>query len=624
MNRPENLVLLDCTIRDGNYAIDFKFTEADTALLVGQLSRLGFTWIEVGHGVGLGGAAAGKGVMPASDEKLIEAAKSSGGGAKIGTFFIPGIGKMEHLEAARDAGLDFVRIGDNAPEIARTFPFVRRARELGLIPCVNMMKSYALTPEQFAEKTKEAADAGAEVVYCVDSAGSMLPDDVARYFDAARNLTNCDLGFHGHNNLMMVIANCLTAYDHGVRFLDVTLCGFGRSAGNAPTEILVAVLERYGVATGLDLFAIMDTIDQYVWPLVGQMRAHDMMAVAGGYSQFHSSFLPPIAAAARKHHAELRRLVVKVARHDPVSLDEQYLEQAAQELQDTQRINRSTALSAFNVSAISHNRISNTVESVKALLDGLVVASAKRPGTKTLLHLVATKNRVKGLVMPEFLLSDSQAIMGRVSFGTEEVLRQVVELAKPHVSNYLVSQNGGWSSGALDIVNSLVGAGRAFPVRDREVIKAFLQETLDYAAIHFGREALFVYGPNDLLWDVLQSGTQFDSVFVYGGSAPPAGLDRVIVVNNLSDWKNLKLQFNVIVCSMAPLESEARALATCLAPSGRILSVASGPGALPDIAGDRLIEVDLRQAYAGVPSKYIAVTNALNCAKSVMVPNVGS
>src|SRR5947207_15906928 len=106
MNKQQGLVLLDCTIRDGNYAIDFKFTEADTTLLVGQLSRLGFKWIEVGHGVGLGGAPAGKSVMPASDEKLITAAKASSGEAKIGTFFIPGIGRMEHLEAARDAELD--------------------------------------------------------------------------------------------------------------------------------------------------------------------------------------------------------------------------------------------------------------------------------------------------------------------------------------------------------------------------------------------------------------------------------------------------------------------------------------------------------------------------------------
>jgi hypothetical protein len=487
-----------------------------------------------------------------------------------------------------------------------------------------MMKSYALKPAQFGEQTRAAAEAGAEVVYCVDSAGSMLPDDVARYFDEARDVTDCSLGFHGHNNLMMVIANCLTAYEHGVRFLDVTLSGFGRSAGNAPTEILVAVLERYGVSTGLDLFAIMDTIDRYVWPLVGQMRAHDMMAVAGGYSQFHSSFLPQIAAAARKHRAEIRRLVVKVAQHDPVSLDEQYLKKAAHELKDTEQLTRSTALSSFSVSGISPSRISNTVESVKALLDGLIVASAKRPGTRTLLHLVASKNRVEGLVMPEFLLSDSQVVMGRVSFGTEEILRQVVKLAQPHVSNYLVSQDGGWACSALEIVDSIVGAGRAVPIRDRDLIKAFLQETLDHAAVNFGREALFVYRPNDLLWEVLISGTHFNSVFVYGGSSPPLGADRVVVLNNWSDWKNLKLQFDVIVCGTPPIEPDARALEMCLTSSGRILSVCSGPGALAALDNDKLIQVDLRQAYVGVPSKYIAVSGMLDCVQMHPEPDIGA
>lgn len=78
--------ILECTLRDGSYAVDFKFTENDTLILAGVLGRLGFRWIEVGHGVGLGAAKAGKGTMPTSDERLIEAAKRAAPNAQIGCF----------------------------------------------------------------------------------------------------------------------------------------------------------------------------------------------------------------------------------------------------------------------------------------------------------------------------------------------------------------------------------------------------------------------------------------------------------------------------------------------------------------------------------------------------------
>src|ERR1700674_3580777 len=123
MTRPR-VEILECTLRDGSYAVDFKFTENDTAVLAGVLGRLGFRWIEVGHGLGLGAGKAGKGAMPAPDERLIEAAKRAAPGAQIGCFFIPGIGTADQLKSARQAGLDFVRVGYNAPEIEDAFPYL--------------------------------------------------------------------------------------------------------------------------------------------------------------------------------------------------------------------------------------------------------------------------------------------------------------------------------------------------------------------------------------------------------------------------------------------------------------------------------------------------------------------
>ncbi len=173
------LNILECTIRDGGYAVDFQFTEADTGLLVGLLSQAGFRYVEIGHGLGLNAAKAGKGAQPASDVALIEAAKSRAAkGSLIGMFCLPGLATLDSLREAAAAGLDFLRIGGDAPVIEETLPFLAAAREAGLTVFLNLMKSYVISPEEFGRKARRGHEAGARAVYLVDSAGGMLPSDV--------------------------------------------------------------------------------------------------------------------------------------------------------------------------------------------------------------------------------------------------------------------------------------------------------------------------------------------------------------------------------------------------------------------------------------------------------------
>jgi len=612
MDSSGELLILECTIRDGNYAIDFKFTEADTNLVTGQLAHLGFKWIEIGHGLGLGGMEAGKGNMPGRDIDMIRAAKMACGDAKIGAFFIPGIGRMEHLEMARDAGLAFVRVGNNATDAEKAYPYIKRARALGLIPCLNMMKSYTVTPATFAMKAQGAVDAGAEVVYCVDSAGCMLPDDLARYYDATRDVVDCRLGFHGHNNLMMAVANCITAYKHGARYLDTSLCGLGRSAGNASTEILVAVLERLGIPTGIDLFKLMDMIEMYMWPLVAQIRPHDMMGVTAGYSQFHSSFLPKVAAAARKHHVELRRLVAEVALHDPVNVEDNFLEAAARGLANTDTPCSSEALLSFHAPGISSQRISNSMRSLQALIDGLVASSAKCAGTRAVLQLVPSEELIEGLLLPEFVLGDDQMVMGRVTFGSFDVLRQVVDLAHRDIFMFLVNQEENWAAQALQVVAQVVDSERAVSVHDEELRKLFLIEALGRAAQHFGQDALLVYNPTPLVLQALTIVTSFSKVFLSGIESLPRSLvGHAVVLNNWDDWHDLNLQFSVVLCGVNPSETEARALSRALAPDGRIISILPLPSsALLEIAGERLVQLDLNLAYSGIVARHLATERA--------------
>ncbi len=452
--------IMECTLRDGSYAVDFKFTENDTAMLAGVLGRLGFRWIEIGHGVGLGAAKAGKGTMPTSDERLIEAAKRAAPNAQIGCFFIPGIGTADQLKSARAAGLDFVRIGYNAPEIEDSFPYLTLARELGLKPCLNFMKTYGISPQAFAEKARAGAAAGADIVYCVDSAGSMFPEDVRKYFSAARDRCECELGFHGHSNLQFAVANSVEAVRCGASFIDTTLYGLGRSAGNVPTEVAVAVFNNLGIQTGIDLFDVMDAAEEFMGPLMSQMQLYDMMSVAMGCSQFHSSFLPKVAAAARKHGVELRRLIVAMGKLDPVNLDDDNLNRVASSLPKATPGRAREMLTSFSVPGISAHSISTSLAAVQSLVDGMTVTCAKRRA-RPVLELVASESPSPELVLADLVLAEGPVVLGRVVYGSFETLEQILRMTGASVPLYLSDKDGGaWAAEWPISVREIVGAER--------------------------------------------------------------------------------------------------------------------------------------------------------------------
>ena len=414
--------LLDCTIRDGSYAIDFKFTEADTALIASQLDAAGIGWIEVGHGVGLGASDAGKGRAAAHDLHVIAHTRERVRDARIGAFFIPGIGRPQDLRDAAAVGLDFVRIGYDADEIDKVLPSLEVAREAGLDVFVNFMKSYGITPAEFARGAAMAERAGAIGAYVVDSSGGMLPTEVSAYVSAARAESAIPLGFHGHNNLHLAVANSLAAHEAGAEFLDTSVYGIGRSSGNVPTEVMASVFSLMGVDCGVDPLAIIDLAEAYLTPLAEHLHPHDMIAVSLGLGRFHSSFLPRALAAAEAAGVNPFRLIVALGRNDVMRMTEADLEAAVAALRDggaRPEIRREVA--RFSHPGFGPRRIRNRAAAVAELLDGLEVVAAKRRLT-VVLDLVCAPALGDDDVTAEFVLEDEDMALGRLRFGADAAL----------------------------------------------------------------------------------------------------------------------------------------------------------------------------------------------------------
>ncbi len=607
--------ILVCTRRVGCSAIELKFTENDTAVLAGVLGRLGFRWIEEGHGIGLGAAKAGKGAMPASDERLIEAAKRAAPNALIGCFFIPGIGTLDQLKSARSAGLDFVRIGYNAPEIEDAFPYLALAKELGLKVCLNFMKTYGISADTFGEKARAGAAAGADVVYCVDSAGSMFPEDVHRYLSAARERSQCELGFHGHSNLQFAVANAVEAVRCGATFIDTTLYGLGRSAGNVPTEIAVAVFNNLGIESGIDLFDVMDAAEEFMGPLMSQMQLYDMMSVAMGCSQFHSSFLPKVAAAARKHGVELRRLVVAMGKLDPVNLSGDNLDRVAGSLPKTTGAKTHATLTSFSAPGISANRISSSLSAVQSLVDGMIVTCAKRRA-RPVLELVASESPSPDLVLADLVLAEGPVVLGRVVYGSFEMLEQVLKMAGGIVPLFLDDRDGGaWAAEWPTSLIEIVGAERILPMRSKRLFASYLEDVLMTAAQRCGDFCLMISGSPDRSLLQHSCGT-FKNVVVHG-ELPSAVPENCWQMADFSDRMHFDLGIGVALLLCPPSYVDSASINQLLLPEGIVITSGRFPRFELDVPGRTVLRLDPNHAYRGQMDRWVAISNLMKLAQPI-------
>lgn len=319
----EKTKIMDVTLRDGSYAVNFRFSEFETEKICNQVYESGVEYIEIGHGVGLDASSSKNGIALCSDEEYLDAAQRSVPSAKYGMFCIPTYAKLESIDKLKDYNASFVRIGSNVTEIESTERYIKRAKALGLEVMANYMKSYAVTPREFAENAKKSESYGADVVYIVDSAGSMSERDIDKYYDAVRRVSNIKIGFHGHNNLGLAISNTLHAIELGFDFVDTSLLGIGRSSGNAATELILGNLLRRNLDCSYNLKKVLECAEKYVKPLWNHKpNALDLYC---GIAEFHTSYMNYIHRVATKYKVNPLDLIIEYSKYDKVDMDEEKL-----------------------------------------------------------------------------------------------------------------------------------------------------------------------------------------------------------------------------------------------------------------------------------------------------------
>lgn len=325
------MTILDTTIRDGSYCVDFKFSQKDVAEIVQRVSSLGFSYIEIGHGKGLNASSLENGLSLQTDVEYMEASNQANENSKLGFFCIPGIARLEDIKIAADNNMKFIRVGQNADEIETTKDYIIKGKELGLEVMVNFMKTYIISPKEFAEKAKIVKNWGADCVYVVDSSGGMLPEQIKEYYENVRNLTDIKIGLHCHNNMGLGVSNALTANDCGYDFIDTTLQGVGRSVGNTMAEAFIMALEKKGISTGFDIPRLLE-YGYYVNDNIIKKTAINPLDLMCGYTDFHSSYLKDIYRCCLQKKVDPLRLIMKYSQYDKKGIDYARLCEIAEQL----------------------------------------------------------------------------------------------------------------------------------------------------------------------------------------------------------------------------------------------------------------------------------------------------
>ncbi|MFC4025457.1 4-hydroxy-2-oxovalerate aldolase [Oceanobacillus longus] len=325
--------IVDVTLRDGSHSMRHAFTKEQVRETARGLDKAGVNYFEVSHGDGLGGSSMQYGLSKVDELELIEAAAAECSQAKISVLLIPGIGTKNDLNDAVKVGANMVRVATHVTEADVAKQHITLARELGLKTIGFLMMAHMAPIEKLVEQAKLFESYGAEVVYVTDSAGALLPHEVTERITALKNELSCEIGFHGHNNLSMAMANTLAAVQAGATYIDGSLRALGAGSGNTQTEVMVAVLEKMGYHTGVDLYKILDVANDVVAKFMPRPQEVTGSSLMMGYSGVYSSFLLHTEKAAKKFNIDERDILVKLGKMQAVGGQEDLIYEIAARLQ---------------------------------------------------------------------------------------------------------------------------------------------------------------------------------------------------------------------------------------------------------------------------------------------------
>jgi 4-hydroxy 2-oxovalerate aldolase len=171
---------------------------------------------------------------------------------------------------------------------------------------------------------------GAEAIIIMDSTGTYMPKDIQERISLLVDNLDVPIGFHGHNNLGLSVANSLLAVECGAKIIDACICGFGAGAGNTPLELIIPVLEKNNFNTNIDFNKVIKEAENALEYLVPTIPVSTPVNILTGLNKLFSGFEKPIIKASKLYNIEYSSLIFELGNRKLVAGQEDLIFEIAQ------------------------------------------------------------------------------------------------------------------------------------------------------------------------------------------------------------------------------------------------------------------------------------------------------
>lgn len=329
----KDIIISDPSLRDGNHCVKHQISLTSVRRYCQFADDAGIPIIEVGHGNGIGASSLLIGQMPHTDTEMLAIARENLKKAKLGVHVIPGIATIKKdIQPAIDVGVDIFRVGCHCTEANITKPHIEYIRNKSKTAYGVLMMSALVDTKTLVAEAKKMEEYGAETFLIMDSTGTYLPRDVEERIKSLKDNLSINIGFHGHNNLGLAVANSLIAAQCGADVIDACIRGFGAGAGNTQLEVLIPILEQYGFNTSIDFKKVIMEADEVTNYLVKNIPITAPINVLTGLHKLFSGFEKPIVKASKLYGLQYSSLIFELGNRHLVAGQEDLILEVAQNL----------------------------------------------------------------------------------------------------------------------------------------------------------------------------------------------------------------------------------------------------------------------------------------------------
>ena len=262
----EEIKVVDCTIRDGGLMNKWQFSDEFVKAVYNGLVEAGVDYMEIGY-ISSESAFSRDEVGPwkfCDNKDLKRIVGDNKSGLKLSAMADIGRIDLDDIPPASESLLDMIRVACYAHQVDKAVALAEHCMEKGYETTINLMAVSKVNETDLDEAIGDIAKSKVPIFYIVDSFRSMYSEQIehlARKYKKA--MPDKTIGIHAHNNMQLAMSNTVTSIIEDCNFLDATILGMGRGAGNCPLEILIAFLKN----PKYRLLPILDVIQNYVGPL---------------------------------------------------------------------------------------------------------------------------------------------------------------------------------------------------------------------------------------------------------------------------------------------------------------------------------------------------------------------